>query len=1021
MNFITGKNGSGKSTVLTALTTCLGGKAASTNRGSSVKSLIKEGETRAVIRVVLNNVGQEAYEKERYGDEIRVERMVDASSSGSYKIKSATGQTVSTSKAELAKILAKFSIFVDNPFAVLTQDTARSFLTESNSNDKYKHFQRALFLDKIESYREGTMLNIGSQQKDIRDHKKALSSLKAKLEESTKKFEEFKKYTNADNDLRYWTGILEWGEVSKIETEISKQDEEITKLRQRIEEIDDQCNNHESLSSEKQAEIDAVSSKESDIKDGVDKLRQEIENIRQEKLKPTDDKIKNLKSERATLESSASKSKKLLETLEAQKRELLDTSKIEQDRRQKLENQDKLKGQLEDVTSQINQDEERRDSLDNDIERLQSELEQARSRQRDADNKVQKERDHLNDLKKNERDTWSAFAEGPKNVDFKGFMADFEKQTNNFKEPPLGPVGRYVKLVDEKWSTVLEQVLKRMLSSFIVFNKEDEEKLSRLLTRYGLKNSIILRKHDLFDYSHGMPDSQYTTILDVLEISNEEVKRVLIDMAYIERIILIPVREQGERELDKHPRNVRSCLSRNEEGGGGYELRSNNDGGKRSTPIQAFRSMPRLTDDNSEVLRQVQESVREYEQLAKRALNRTSEVNAEKKKKEDERRRLDTDHHRHISKRQKIYSELENLEEELEEDQGQGEEEINKVNSSIEKCKEDVETYEKQKEEFYEELIECQENKNKATEETTMVQNKIKEKNSQLKNLQEEARALSKEKSNIDENKDNSISRKSVCFKDIEKIEETRQSLKNKLAKATKEAESFSDERLDFPEEETPDSIQEKIDKINAGRHAIEQKYGNVSADEVYSEFIQKKKEYDEAKAEYRKLYNMYNSLEEGIELRKRVYQEIISAQVHSIKSSFSRNLSQRGFSGTLDINRGDESLAIKVAPGSDKSKQQSTSTLSGGEKSFSQIALLASLWQNMGSKLLALDEFDVFMDKVNRRISLKMVIDVLRELTSTQSIFITPQELETSDIDFTAPDINLFRINDPQRANASS
>lgn len=44
INFIVGKNGSGKSAILTAITLCLGGKASSTNRGQSLKSFIKEGK-----------------------------------------------------------------------------------------------------------------------------------------------------------------------------------------------------------------------------------------------------------------------------------------------------------------------------------------------------------------------------------------------------------------------------------------------------------------------------------------------------------------------------------------------------------------------------------------------------------------------------------------------------------------------------------------------------------------------------------------------------------------------------------------------------------------------------------------------------------------------------------------------------------------------------------------------------------------------------------------------------------------
>ena len=53
INFIIGHNGSGKSAILTALTVCLGGKAAATNRGGSLKSFIKEGEEYEVLLMVV--------------------------------------------------------------------------------------------------------------------------------------------------------------------------------------------------------------------------------------------------------------------------------------------------------------------------------------------------------------------------------------------------------------------------------------------------------------------------------------------------------------------------------------------------------------------------------------------------------------------------------------------------------------------------------------------------------------------------------------------------------------------------------------------------------------------------------------------------------------------------------------------------------------------------------------------------------------------------------------------------------
>lgn len=57
--------------------------------------------------------------------------------------------------------------------------------------------------------------------------------------------------------------------------------------------------------------------------------------------------------------------------------------------------------------------------------------------------------------------------------------------------------------------------------------------------------------------------------------------------------------------------------------------------------------------------------------------------------------------------------------------------------------------------------------------------------------------------------------------------------------------------------------------------------------------------------------------------------------------------------------------------------KLENPKTLSGGEKSFSTIALLLTLWDSVNCPIRCLDEFDVFMDDVNRRVALKMMVCV--------------------------------------------
>lgn len=108
VNFIIGRNGSGKSAILTALTVGLGGRATITSRGASVKSMIifnslrffiissvppnfsfidfiKKGKNSAIIEVMLLNTGPMAYKSDIYGDTITITRNIGNAST--YKIR----------------------------------------------------------------------------------------------------------------------------------------------------------------------------------------------------------------------------------------------------------------------------------------------------------------------------------------------------------------------------------------------------------------------------------------------------------------------------------------------------------------------------------------------------------------------------------------------------------------------------------------------------------------------------------------------------------------------------------------------------------------------------------------------------------------------------------------------------------------------------------------------------------------------------------------------------------------------
>lgn len=92
--------------------------------------MIKRGENTATIEIQLENCDGDGYEIDKFGNKIVVIRTLTASGSSSYKLKNQLGQTVSTSRDELMRILMYLNIQVDNPVCVLNQDAARSFLRE---------------------------------------------------------------------------------------------------------------------------------------------------------------------------------------------------------------------------------------------------------------------------------------------------------------------------------------------------------------------------------------------------------------------------------------------------------------------------------------------------------------------------------------------------------------------------------------------------------------------------------------------------------------------------------------------------------------------------------------------------------------------------------------------------------------------------------------------------------------------------------------------------------------------------
>ena len=142
MNFVTGENGSGKSSVLLALVLGLFAESKQTKRYSRIQDFVKKGCRRAVVEVTLRNDGEDAYKPDVYGRAITFKRTISDKGASAVSLVGESSHTVSgrVAREEGARIQKAFNISVDNPIVILQQDQAKELLKMESPEKLYNFF-----------------------------------------------------------------------------------------------------------------------------------------------------------------------------------------------------------------------------------------------------------------------------------------------------------------------------------------------------------------------------------------------------------------------------------------------------------------------------------------------------------------------------------------------------------------------------------------------------------------------------------------------------------------------------------------------------------------------------------------------------------------------------------------------------------------------------------------------------------------------------------------------------------------
>jgi len=194
----------------------------------------------------------------------------------------------------------------------------------------------------------------------------------------------------------------------------------------------------------------------------------------------------------------------------------------------------------------------------------------------------------------------------------------------------------------------------------------------------------------------------------------------------------------------------------------------------------------------------------------------------------------------------------------------------------------------------------------------------------------------------------------------------------------------------------------------------------SVTEEEMKSKYENVKKAFDERNSIFRSARSQHQKMTESVEARKVKwfkYRHNIAKMANRYFNSF---LEDQKLTGKISIDFERETLALIVYPTeSDRLAAESQGAsagpsdakcLSGGERSVVTCSFVMALLKSIDTPFMALDEFDCFLDSINRKRILDLLLAAASRLKNRQFFFLTPQDAPRTS-NWISSNIKIFRL----------
>ncbi|GMS84524.1 hypothetical protein PENTCL1PPCAC_6699, partial [Pristionchus entomophagus] len=1033
--YIGGPNGSGKSALFAAMNIGLGGRGNHNDRGNAVKNYIKDGRRSAKIRITLTNTGQSSHPS--YGEYSIVERTINQTCS-TYVLKSyVNGKEVrvSTRKADLDKLMNRYGIQLVNPIFWMSQDRSRHFLQQMKPEKLYEIFMFATELDSTREYYKQLDQAVFDIGRVIIGFNKSFNDKKMEIKKLAEHRSQMVKIDEREHAISVMGWYLLWFPLRDVLADLEELERKKAEvlagnadLKQRMD-----LNRRERAGEQEKTEAlnnsigtitDASAAESAALRD-ADAKRKQIES----EIKGVNESIQESKTE----EKRDERQIKEIEG-EIKKREdaLMTNGKANEKMRMERRLRE-IDTEMDELEENVKKGKNKMDVLKAETMEKQKEDDRIKTEKYQCERNMKRAVDDLQESAAVAKNELARFGQYIPNI-----VSTIKQNASRFEFEPLGPIGRYVSVREEEWTLAIETAIGKNLELFVIHSQKDRQLLFDLCRQMNVPcpNVIVTNfrvpPHDTRrnEPPHGIP-----TVERMIDFSHPVIRNALIDVAKIESIMLIDSDEEAREILDgRCPLNVFKAFTRT----GGSGSGKNSQGG-------VYRFYPHL-DRNATARLLMKKRTYDAKQLnyiidTEKAKLKELETGYQKVKSVmDELGRakmqigkklgdMETRKNTIGTEKRQVTRKLEGMADDETEDSS-----INSLKDSIAEIRKIIMRNREEREEFIKTSTAMEEKLKEAKAAVKEAQRRVDDAQSGSGPLENELRKVRAKIDQLDATyekfmanqrkltaQNDSFHRQYVELdKRKEKANETAELRKSpefltKFAATGGKPAEF-DDPPDFSvmpsTEEAQRMYDDKVMEVNAAKKAL----NAINYDE--SKYRNMVNEYNHHSKTFKKLKKVFKLLELQKQDREEKFPIIRQAVTMRLKNSFYKLMNMRNFRGILRVKNGEKVIEITVEKNGEtrerermrgyedsdyddeeeeeeeeRNPTQDLKGLSGGERSYTTACFIMSLWEIMEAPFRCMDEFDVFMDMVNRKVVMELLVKLATEqFAHNQFIFFTPQ-----------------------------